>query len=181
MSKSDTFSTYNPVINFLFFIGAVVFGMFFTHPLYLACAVVLSCAYYITLSGMGGFRFVAGMIPLFLVLSAVSPLFNPNGQTVLFTYLGGRAYTLESLYYGMALAAMFISVITWFASYNKVMTTDKFMYLFGRAAPSISLVLSMILRLVPAFRRKIFQITAARKCVGKAGDAGTKKKNLTMP
>ena len=178
MSKSDTFSTYNPVINFLFFIGAVVFGMFFTHPLYLACAVVLSCAYYITLSGMGGFRFVAGMIPLFLVLSAVSPLFNPNGQTVLFTYLGGRAYTLESLYYGMALAAMFISVITWFASYNKVMTTDKFMYLFGRAAPSISLVLSMILRLVPAFRRKIFQITAARKCVGKAGDAGTKKEKL---
>ena len=117
-------------------------------------------------------------VPLFIILSAVSPLFNPNGQTILFTYLGGRAYTLESLYYGMALAAMFISVIIWFASYNRVMTSDKFMYIFGRGAPSVSLVLSMILRLVPAFRRKIFQITAARKCVGKAGDTGTKKERL---
>lgn len=178
MSKSDTFSTYNPVINFMFFIGAVVFGMFFTHPLYLACAVILSSAYHITLTGTGGLRFLAGMVPLFIILSAVSPLFNPNGQTILFTYLGDRAYTLESLYYGMALAAMFISVIIWFASYNRVMTSDKFMYIFGRGAPSVSLVLSMILRLVPAFRRKIFQITAARKCVGKAGDTGTKKERL---
>ena len=89
-----------------------------------------------------------------VVLSLVSPLFNTNGSIVLFTYLGGRPYTLESLYYGMVLAVMFISVIIWFASYNIVMTTDKFLYIFGKAAPSISLVLSMIMRLVPGFQKK---------------------------
>ena len=31
---------------------------------------------------------------------------------------------------GIALAAMMVSVLTWFASYNRVMTSDKFLYLF---------------------------------------------------
>lgn len=175
MANNDAFSGYNPVANFMFFIGAVVFGMFFTHPLFLICSMLFSCSYYITVRGMSGWRFIGSMIPVFLILSAVSPLFNPNGATVLFTYFGGRHYTLESLYYGMILAAMFVSVMIWFASYNIVMTTDKFLYIFGRTAPSISLVLSMIMRLIPAFQRKIVQISSARMCIGKAGDSGSKR------
>ncbi|MEE0797640.1 MAG: energy-coupling factor transporter transmembrane component T [Anaerovoracaceae bacterium] len=178
MSKADTFSGFNPVINFVFFIGAIVFGMFFTDVLYLACALVFSFSYYFTVAGRSGLGFLAGMIPMFIILSAASPLFNPNGQTVLFTWIGGRPYTLEALNYGVRLAAMFISVLTWFASYNRVMTSDKFMYIFGRTAPSVSLVLSMILRLVPSFRRKLGQISGARMCVGKAGSSGTKKEKL---
>ena len=178
MGREDNFSSYNPVNNFVFFIGAIAFGTFFTQPLYLACALAFSFAYYFTVTRRKGLRFFAGMIPLFVVLSALSPLFNPNGQTVLFTWLGGRPYTLEALQYGMALAGTFIAVLTWFASYNRVMTSDKFTYVFGRAAPAVSLVLSMILRLVPAFRRKLEQIASARKCVGKAGDAGSKREKL---
>lgn len=175
MESRDTFSGYNPVINFVFFIGAVVFGMFFVHPVFMLSSFVMAAAYYITVKRSGAWKFLLGMIPLFAVMSAISPLFNPNGDTVLFTYFGGRPYTLEALYYGMVLAVMFISVITWFASYNIVMTTDKFLYIFGRAAPSITLVLSMIMRLVPGFRKKIGQISSARQCIGKAGDFGTKR------
>lgn len=178
MQNKDTFSNYNPIINFTFFIGAVVFSMFFLHPAFLVCSLILAFAYYITVRGRAGLKMLVGMIPLFLVLSAISPLFNPNGRTVLFTYFGGRAYTLESLSYGIILAAMFVSIITWFASYNRVMTSDKFLYIFGKGAPSISLVLSMIMRLVPNFQIKAKQIAGARKCVGKAGDFGTKKEKI---
>ena len=166
--KRDTFSTYNPLINFIFFIGAVALGMFFLHPALLCCSLLLSSAYYLTIHRRRGLKFLAAMIPLFVVLAAVNPLFNPNGQTVLFVYLGGRPYTLEALIYGAAIAAMFISILIWFACYNAVMTSDKFLYIFGRTAPAISLVLSMILRLVPGFQRKAGQIAgrgrhAARK------------------
>ena len=139
------------------------------------CSLLLASVYYITVKKSASWKFLIGMLPLFVVLSLVSPLFNTNGSIVLFTYLGGRPYTLESLYYGMVLAVMFISVIIWFASYNIVMTTDKFLYIFGKAAPSISLVLSMIMRLVPGFQKKIGQISSARKCIGKAGDSGTRR------
>ena len=174
MENKDAFSGYNPVANFMFFIGAVIFGMFFTQPMFLIASLLLSCSYYITVKGRSGWRFIGGMIPVFLILSVVSPLFNPNGATVLFTYFGGRHYTLESLYYGMILAAMFVSVMIWFASYNIVMTTDKFLYIFGRTAPSVSLILSMIMRLIPAFQKKIIQISSVRMCIGKSGETGNK-------
>lgn len=178
MQNSDSFSTYNPIINVVFFIGAIVFGMFFLHPAFLLCSFVMAFAYYITVRGLRGFKLLLGMLPLFIILSVINPLFSTQGETVLFTYFGGRQYTMEALIYGMAMAAMFVSVLAWFASYNSVMTSDKFIYIFGRAAPSVSLVLSMIMRLIPHFQRKTHQIAAARRCIGKAGDAGTKKEKL---
>ena len=36
-------------------------------------------------------------------------------------------------------------VVVWFVSFNAVMTSDKFVYLFGRVIPALSLVLSMTL------------------------------------
>ncbi len=178
MENRDAFTTYNPIVNMVFFLGAIVFGMFFVHPAFLACSVILAFSYYITVQKGKGLKFLFAMIPLFVLLSLINPLFNPNGETVIFTYFGGRPYTMEALFYGIALAAMFVSIMTWFASYNAVMTSDKFMYIFGKAAPSISLVLSMILRLIPNFQRKAVQIASARKCVGKAGDGGAREEKI---
>lgn len=175
MESRDSFSSYNPAINFAFFAGAIVFGMFYIHPAFLICTVFFAFAYYITIKGLKGFKFIFFMAPVFLVLSALNPVFNTRGSIVLFTYFGGRPYTLEALFYGMAVAAMFVAIITWFACYNAVMTSDKFMYLFGRFIPAISLVLTMVLRLVPNYQRKLTQILSARKCIGKAGNCGDKK------
>lgn len=168
----DTFCTYNPIINFIFFIGAILFGMFFLHPAFLIGAVILSGLYHITIRGREGLKLVAGMVPVFMVLSLLNPVLNTKGTHVLLTWLGGRPYTWEALCYGMAIAAMFVSVLLWFASYNRVMTSDKFLYLFGRMIPSISLILTMVLRLIPDFQRKAGQISGARSCIGKAADSG---------
>ena len=172
---TDTFSGYSPIINFIFYIGAILCGMFFIHPAFLACAVVLSAAYYVTIRGLAAFRLILGMFPIWIAIALINPLLNTNGPTVLFTYFGDRPYTLEALYYGMALGAMFVSIILWFASYNAVMTSDKFIYLFGRLIPAVSLVLTMVLRLVPNYQRKIHQIAGARKCIGKGADSDDKR------
>lgn len=58
--NKDIFSTYNPIINFLFFMGAVILGMFFVHPALLACSVLLSFAYYITIRKAGALSFWQG-------------------------------------------------------------------------------------------------------------------------
>ncbi len=174
----DTFSSYDPVINFIFFAGAVVFSMFFIHPLFLICTFFLSSVYYLTVKGRSGIRLIIGMIPLFIFMSAVNPLLNSAGDTVMFTYFGGRPYTFEALCYGMALSCMFISVIIWFASYSIVMTSDKFMYIFGRTAPSLSLVFTMILRFLPLYRKKAAQISSARSCIGRSGSQGTRGEKI---
>lgn len=169
----DTFSSFNPIINFIFYLGAFLFGMLWIHPAFLTCSFILSCSYYVTIKGRKGYKMVLGVLPVFVMIAILNPVFNLQGEHVLFTYMNGRPYTLEALYYGIALGAMFVSVLMWFASYSAVMTSDKFLYLFGKIAPSISLILTMILRLVPEYQKKIVQIGAARKCIGKSGDAGT--------
>lgn len=174
----DRFAAYHPVINFTFFIGALVFGMVLMHPGFLACSLILSVVYYLTVQGRKGWKFVVGMWSLLAVLTLMNPVFNTQGEHVLFTYFGGRPYTAEALLYGMALAAMMVSVLMWFASYNAVMTSDKFLYLFGRLAPSVTLILTMVLRLVPSYKDKVAQMNGARRCIGKGADTGTSQERI---
>lgn len=174
----DRFAAYHPVINFTFFIGAFVFGMILIHPGFLICSLFFSIFYYLTVRGMKGLKFVTGMWSMFVALSLINPLFNTQGEHVLFTLFGGRPYTGEALLYGAALAAMMVSIMMWFASYNSVMTSDKFLFLFGKLAPSVTLILTMVLRLVPSYKSKVVQMNGARRCIGKGAENGTKKERI---
>ena len=165
--SQNSLSSLHPAITFAFFACAIVFGMFIRHPAFHVVAVVCSAACYLSIRGRAGGGVVAAMVPLFVALAVLNPLFNPMGDTVLFTYAGGRAYTWESLAFGMSTGAMFVSMLLWFFSYSAVMTSDKFSYLFGGAAPALTLVLTMALRLVPTYQRRVSQLATARSCVGK--------------
>ncbi len=178
MHTNDSFSQCNPIINFIFYIGAILLGMFFTHPAYVASSVIFSAAYYISVRKSRALKGIGGFFALFVVLSVINPLFNTLGEHVLFTFAGGRPYTLEALFYGAANAGMVVSVFLWFCSYNEVMSSDKFLYIFGRFAPAVSLLLTMVLRLVPSYERKTQQIASARKCVGKAGDGEKRSEKI---
>ena len=167
--KRDAFSAFHPAVNFIFFLGAIGCGVVIQHPAYLAAGCVCAAAYYLLLKGRKGIGMVLGMVPLFVILSAVNPLFNHLGQRVLL-HVFGKPYTLEALFYGIAVAAMFICMMLWFGCYNAVMTSDKFTSLFGNLIPSLSLLLVMVFRMVPNLLRKTRQISGARRSVGKGGE-----------
>lgn len=174
----DKFARCHPAVNFTFFLVAIVGGMLFLHPAFLICSILLSALYYLTIRGREGWKLVGGMLPLLLALSVLNPLFNTYGEHVLFTYFHGRPYTLEALLYGAALGAMMVSVLLWFACYNAVMTSDKLLYLFGKLAPSVTLILTMVLRLVPSYKKKLMQLNGARRCIGKGTNTGTRRERL---
>ena len=85
----------------------------------------------------------------------------------------GNPLTLESILYGLGAGAMLVSVLNWFSCYQVVMTSDKFIYLFGKAIPAMSLILSMVFRFVPKFKAQIEKIANAQKCVGRNVTNGT--------
>jgi len=174
----DAFAKCHPAVNFLFFVGAICLSVVIQHPAYLLIGAVTGGIYYLLLNGKKGLKMIFGLIPLFLFLTAINPLFNTMGQTVLF-YLLGRPYTLEALHYGAALSAMLVITLLWFGCYNKVLTGDKFTSLFGNLIPSISLLLVMVLRMIPNFIRRTKAIIGARKSIGKgAGERATTKEKL---
>lgn len=175
----DAFSQYHPLTNFLFFVGAIGFCVVFQHPAYLAVGIGGAAVYYLRLHGRVGLHRLMGMLPVFLVVSGLNPLFNHYGSRALFTVFG-KPYTLEALYYGMALGAMFVGMLLWFGCYSAVLTSDKFVCLFGSLIPSLSLLLVMILRMIPNLTRRAGEIAAARKCIGKGlGEGATNREKIS--
>ena len=177
--RYDAFSKCHPAVNFLFFVGAIGLTVVIQHPAFLLAGVLTGGIYYLLLNGKKGWKTILSLLPMFIILTAINPLLNTLGATPLF-YLWGRPYTLEALFYGGALASMFVIMMLWFGCYNKVLTSDKFTSLFGSLIPSISLLLVMILRMIPNFIRKTQGVIGARKSIGKgASEAATTKEKLS--
>lgn len=168
IQSRDTFSSYHPIINFLYFALVLAFSMFFMHPLSLAISLLCAMIYSSYLNGRRAVRFqLLYLLPLILLAAIVNPAFNHAGATLLMYLPSGNPLTLESILYGLAAASMLASVILWFSCYTAVMTSDKFVYLFGRIIPALSLVLSMTLRFVPAFKVQLHMVSEAQRCVGR--------------
>lgn len=146
-------------------------GMCFTHPAFVCCALIFSMVYY-GLIMKSWKKYFLGMLGLFLAFSLMNPLLNTYGERVLFTYWGNRPYTLEAVLYGAALASVFVTVLTWLGTYQKVFSSDKFLYCFGKVIPSISLILTMVFRLIPSLQKKTEQILGARRSIGKSVEQG---------
>ncbi len=166
--KRDIFESYHPIVNFLFFLLVLGITMFSQHPMVLIISFLSASSYAIFLKGLkkvAKFNFLF-TLPAMIIVALVNPAFNHYGVTPLF-YLKTGAVTLEAIVYGIVLACNLFIIILWFTCYNEIMTSDKFIYLFGRIIPAISLVLSMALRFVPKFIEQVKEIRNGQKCVGR--------------
>ena len=166
------FASYHPAVMLAFFVGAIVLCVIVQQPLFQVVGMVAAACLYVGIRGRAAFKVIGGLAVAFVVIALINPLFTTMGVDVLFTYFGGRRYTLQGLVYGCSTSAMFVTIMLWFASYSHLMTSDRFSYLFGGVAPAFTLVLTMVLRLVPSYQRKAAQISTARKCIGKSAFDG---------
>ena len=176
----DAFSGYHPAVEFFFFLGAIASGMFFVHPLFLGISLSAAAAYYFLLKGRSGAKLLRSMLLLWLVMALFNGVLVQEGETVLLSWGRGRVVTKEALLYGLCGGAMFVTIMLWFSCYNAVMTSDKFICLFGSRIPALSLLLTMILRLIPNFEHRARTIAGARKCIGKAPDNGSSRKEKLL-
>ena len=179
MCNKDVFSSYHPMINFIYFALILVCTMFFMHPIFLVISLLSALCYAVELKGKKAVQIsMLYLLPMMLMAAIINPVFSHEGATIL-TYLpSGNPLTLENIIYGMASSVMLAAVITWFACYSEVMTSDKFVYLFGRVIPALSLVLSMILRFVPKFKNQFRIVSEAQNCVGRDISDGTMLQRL---
>lgn len=174
LNNRDSFSTYHPVVNFLFFALVLLGSMCLMHPVCLAISLASALSYGVYLNGKKAIRFaLTVMLPMMVFVAIINPVFNHQGVTILLYLPSGNPLTLESILYGLASTAMLAAVMQWFSCYSAVMTSDKFVYLFGRIIPALSLILSMTLRFVPKFKSQIALVQEAQKSVGRDSSEGS--------
>ena len=110
------------------------------------------------------------------VMAGFGPLFQHAGATVLGYLPDGNPVTWESILYALFCGCMMAGMLQWFRCGTCVLTTDKFLYLFGRAIPSLSLVLSMALRFFPRFHQQYRQVNAAQRGLGQEMQGGLRQR-----
>ena len=170
----DSFAEYHPLVNFLYFTLVIGFSLAINHPL--AQFISLACAitYAVTASGRKAVSLLLKLcLPMVLLTAFINPAFNHEGVTILLYFSNGNPLTLESMLYGISAGTLLVTILLWFSSFNRVITSDKFIYLFGRIIPALSLVLSMSLRFVPKFKAQLDQVTEAQRSIGRDVYHGT--------
>ena len=169
----DSFSKMHPFVNFVYYTTVILLSMFIMNPVCLFLSLSCAVANAVYLNGkksvLFGLKFV---LPTVLTVSLINPVVNHRGTTVLFYLPWNNPFTLESVIFGVASSVMVGSVVFWFSSVNTVMTSDKFVYLFGRIIPSLSLVLTMSLRFVPKFTAEWQEVKNAQRLMGKKRQSG---------
>ena len=161
----DAFSDRHPLVNLAFFAAAIGFAMFLMQPVCLTVAAVCALLTALFYNGRRTAALLKFILPTAAVIILVNPLFNHRGATVLTYFPWGNPLTLESVLYGIASALLIATVALWCMSLNRVMTTDKIVFLFGKIAPSLGLLLSMALRFIPRFAAQFKETMAAQQQV----------------
>ncbi len=162
---------YHPVVAFLFVIVCLGFSMAAMQPVYLALTFVgqtaLACA---LKGGMKALRGIFWQAPLVLVLAIANPLFVSVGSTELFR-IGLHAVYLEALVFGLAQGLLLVNTLLTFSNAAHLLTSDKVLSLLGRALPTVSLMISMVMRLIPSFVRRGNEIGDVRRACTAADSA----------
>lgn len=160
-------NNYNPWVCFLYFLAVISFSMFYMHPICLGMSFLASFFYAALLGGRKTLVFfLRVLLPFVLAASIVNPLINHEGEHILAYFADGNPLTLESVIYGFAASIMMCAVICHFTCFNKIMTSDKLMYIAGGFIPSLSLVFSMTLRFVPEFSRRLRKLGETGTAMG---------------
>lgn len=164
----DTFSQMHPIVNFIYFVFVIAFSMFLMNPFFLAISLVCALINAVYLNGYKTVKLsLKYLLPMIILITVINPVFNHEGVTILTYFSWGNPLTLESIVYGIAAAVLLASVVLWFSCFNAVMTSDKFIYLFGRIIPSLSLILSMSLRFIPKFTAHFREVRNTQRCIGR--------------
>lgn len=164
----NEFKTYHPIVNFTYFALVIGFSMFIMHPVFLLISLLCAIGYSFLLKGRRELlKNIMLVIPMMLCAAIINPAFNHEGETILCYLPTDNPLTAESIFFGGAAASMLAAVMLYFSCYNAVMSSDKFIYLFGRIIPVLSLVFSMILRFVPNLLLRLREITNVQRSIGR--------------
>ncbi len=167
------FDTYHPAVAAAYVLVTLALTMFSVQPVLIALSLAGAFFYGALSRGVRAcLRALRWQLPTIVLIALANPLFSASGSTVL-VYLGPRAVFVESIAYGCAMGGLFVASVLWFEAAADMLPQDRVMALAGNAAPTIALMVSMCMRLIPEFVRRGRTIAEVQSVVrGAAGTSG---------
>jgi len=178
LSYQNHIKDFHPLILFIYFISILVFLVTLTNPVFVITGFAAWLFYVLLLIRFKDFiKTIFYSIPMIFFIALINPLFNHIGNTPLL-YINDSPITLEALLYGIFTGVMIMSLIYLFKAFDRCIDSHKFIYLFGRIIPTIALMITMIMRFIPYFNRKLKIITQTQATMGVSTSQGSLKDRL---
>lgn len=156
----------HPVVIVSYYGGLGLLCMLHFHPLFLFIALVVLLVQ-VRLSGawrqLREWRWAYTVMALTILIW--NPLFSHRGDRVLF-YVKDIPIVLESVIYGFTMMLLVLCVLVMFLSYNALMGSLKFLYIFSRVSPRIAVMTAMAMRFVPLLKRRLSTIIDVQRTRG---------------
>ena len=166
------FDSCHPVINLIYFAGAIASAAVFDHPVFVAIAYASAFMYSVKLRGVRGLVTDLCLIPLIFGYTWLYSYYNHFGVTSLGENLIGNHITLEAVAYGLQTGVSAAAVVMLVSCLFVIFSADKVVYLFGRISPKLSLFLSIILRCLPRLAKQAGRVDGAQAGVGRGRRQG---------
>ena len=164
----------HPVSAFVFFALVFVVTLGTWSPFLCGVSILCALALDVRLRGKRALRsFFAFVLPVILLVTLFNLFFAHYGVTVLFVLKSGNSVTLEAGVCGFVYGVRTACTLIWLFCFNEIMSEDKFIFLFGKFAPRLALVLSMALRFIPLFFESAQEIEDARHGIGMDSKSGS--------
>lgn len=150
----NRFLTYHPSLLLGFFTIAILLTMVSLQPVLAGTNFVLG---WIMSLVFVGWKPMLKRLPLYLgiigLVALANSWFTSIGMTTLFT-IGNHNFTLESFVFGLTTGAILVGMLIWFRLATFFLSNNVILGTINRFAPNLALMISMILKLVPAFVKR---------------------------
>lgn len=150
---SDEFGRFHPATIIIFFIAVIAFSTFWMQAGMIAVSFVCATVYYFMLKRAEGLKFFVVVLISMFIASIINPLFSHRGKTILFYLPTGNPITLESIIFGLCAGVILGEALLWFSIFNNIMEDDKWTATIGKVAPTIAMIITMVLRFVPKYTK----------------------------
>ncbi|XQY91373.1 energy-coupling factor transporter transmembrane component T [Metabacillus sp. HB246100] len=168
----------HPFVQLLFYLGATALVMLYKHPVFLLVGAILLILFNLQLDKgrtLKSWFMMLLFISFFFLL--INPLVNHRGTHILF-YLNDNPVMLEAVLQGVIAGLTLFTLFILFASYQLVVTADRFLFLFAKWLPQWALLTMLSMRFVPLLRRRLTEIETVQKAKGSSVTEGRKKDRI---
>ena len=156
----------HPYAAVVYFAAVTVITMFAGEPILMLTSFLFAFALnFLSAGAMKTLKTLLVLMPFAVLVAIINPLISHFGRTVLF-FVFGQAYTLESLLYGANLAITLMAVVLHFAALGSIVDVEKILFLIGRIAPSIALLISVTVKNITSVGRRLSEADEAQEALG---------------
>ena len=171
------FQTFHPVVPTVLFVGIIGLTMFGLEPRLVAASLIFAVLFALATQGIAAaLDKLRWQIPLLVLICLINPLFNARGTHLLFR-LGPFLVYAESVAYGLVMGALLIAVLMWIENMAYLIGSDELLVMGGGALPTVSLMLSMTLRLVPQLIARASTVKTALSATTAARSSQSEKRS----